>query len=196
MTTLLLSQGVPMIAHGDEIGRSQDGNNNAYCQDNDLTWIDWELTERQADLLDFTRRVVQLRREQPVFRRRRFFAGSANHGGESDIHDISWFTPAGVEMSEGDWSNGYARSIMVFLNGQAIPEPDRRGQPIRGDNILLIFNGHYESAATSINKKIRRAGSTVRVEARSTLVLRGPADRGLIPPRGAAYAPLTRTMPS
>jgi isoamylase len=119
-------------------------------------------------------------------------------------------------MSEGDWSNGYARSIMVFLNGQAIPEPDRRGQPIRGDNILLIFNGHYESldftlprkdygaswlveidtAATSINKKIRRAGSTVRVEARSTLVLRGPADRGLIPPRGAAYAPLTRTMPS
>ncbi|CCI54320.1 glycogen debranching protein GlgX [Nostocoides jenkinsii] len=216
MTTLLLSQGVPMIAHGDEIGRSQDGNNNAYCQDNELTWIDWELTERQADLLDFTRRVVQLRREQPVFRRRRFFAGSANHGGESDIHDISWFTPAGVEMSEGDWSNGYARSIMVFLNGQAIPEPDRRGQPIRGDNILLIFNGHYESldftlprkdfgaswlveidtAATSINKKIRRAGSTVRVEARSTLVLRGPADRGLIPPRGAAYAPLTRTMPS
>ncbi|MBK6886098.1 MAG: glycogen debranching protein GlgX [Tetrasphaera sp.] len=216
LTTLLLSQGVPMLAHGDEIGRTQSGNNNAYCQDNEITWMDWELTEAQADLLDFTRRLVELRRDNPVFRRRRFFAGSADHGGESEVHDISWFTPAGTEMSEDDWRNGYARSVMVFLNGQAIPEPDRRGQRIRGDNFLMIFNAHFEpldftlpsrhygsswrveidTAAETVSRRVRRAGTSVRAEARSTVVLRGLVDRGLVPPRGSAYSPLTRTIPS
>ena len=216
MSTLLLSQGVPMIAHGDEIGRTQGGNNNAYCQDNEITWMDWELTETQADLLEFTRRLVELRRENPVFRRRRFFAGSPDHGGESDVHDISWFTTAGTEMADDDWRNGYAKSVMVFLNGRAIPEPDRRGQRIVGDSFLLIFNGHYEpldftlpsrqygsswrveidTAAESVSRRVRRAGTTGRAEARSLVVLRGLVDRGLTPPRGSAYSPLTRTIPS
>ncbi|MFN8097188.1 MAG: glycogen debranching protein GlgX [Dermatophilaceae bacterium] len=216
MSTLLLSQGVPMIAHGDEIGRTQGGNNNAYCQDNEITWMDWELTETQADLLEFTRRLVELRRENPVFRRRRFFAGSPDHGGESDVHDISWFTTAGTEMADDDWRNGYAKSVMVFLNGRAIPEPDRRGQRIVGDSFLLIFNGHYEpldftlpsrqygsswrveidTAAEAVSRRVRRAGTTVRAEARSLVVLRGLVDRGLTPPRGSAYSPLTRTIPS
>jgi isoamylase len=214
LATLLLSQGVPMIAHGDELGRTQQGNNNTYCQDNELTWVDWDLTEEETDLLEFTRRLVELRRENPVFRRRRFFAGSADHGGESDVHDISWFTPAGEQMNEGDWRNGYARSIMVFLNGQAIPEPDNRGQVIRGDNFLLIFNAHHEAlpftlpgkaygaawtteidtGAPVVSRRPRRAGSVVDVQPRSVVVMRGPSDRGIRPPRGAALAPTTRSV--
>ncbi len=144
LTTLLLSQGVPMISHGDELGRSQGGNNNAYCQDNEISWVDWDIDDDDADLLAFTRRLVELRREHPVFRRRRFFAGTAKHGGESDVHDIEWFTPAGGHMSEEDWSNGYARTLMVFLNGMAIPEPDKRGNAILDDHFLVIINGHHE----------------------------------------------------
>ena len=131
LTTLLLSQGVPMIAHGDELGRTQLGNNNGYCQDSDLTWVDWDLDDQQSDLLRFTRRLVQLRKDHPVFRRRRFFAGTANHGGESDLGDIAWFMPNGKHMDEAAWRDGMARSLMVFLNGDAIPAPDRRGQKIR-----------------------------------------------------------------
>ncbi len=144
LATLLLSQGVPMIAHGDELGRTQGGNNNVYCQDNPTAWVDWDLDAGQRDLLDFTRRLVQLRHDHPVFRRRRFFAGSADHGGESELGDIAWFTPSGEHMSNEDWRNGYARSLMVFLNGSAIPEPDRRGSPIVDDSFLVVFNGHHE----------------------------------------------------
>ncbi len=103
LTTLLLSQGVPMLLHGDELGRTQAGNNNAYCQDNELTWVDWDLDEERAALLDFTSSLVHLRRDHPVLRRRRFFAGSAEHGGESELGDIAWFTTAGEHMSEADW---------------------------------------------------------------------------------------------
>jgi glycogen operon protein len=144
LTTLLLSQGVPMIAHGDELGRTQEGNNNVYCQDNEIAWVDWDLDETQRDLLDFTRRLVQLRHDHPVFRRRRFFAGSADHGGESELGDIAWFAPSGEHMSDEDWRNGYARSLMVFLNGSAIPEPDRRGARVVDDSFLVLFNGHHE----------------------------------------------------
>ncbi len=91
----MLSQGVPMIAHGDELGRTQRGNNNVYCQDNQLSWVSWELEPEQADLLEFTQRMVALRRGHPVFRRRRFFEGEAQHGGQSELGDIAWFTPAG-----------------------------------------------------------------------------------------------------
>ena len=145
LTTLLLSQGVPMIAHGDEIGRTQDGNNNAYCQDNELSWVDWELEEDQRQLLGFAQRIVKLRADHPVFRRRRFFAGSADHGGESALGDVAWFMPSGEHMDEEGWRNGYARSLMVFLNGMAIPESDRRGEIIRSDSFLVIFNAHSES---------------------------------------------------
>jgi glycogen operon protein len=144
LTTLLLSQGVPMLLHGDELGRTQLGNNNGYCQDSDLTWVDWDLDEEQHDLVRFTRRVVQLRREHPVFRRRRFFDGTADHGGESDLGDIAWFMPNGKHMDEAAWSDGMARSLMVFLNGLGIPESDRRGQPVRDDSFLVVFNAHSE----------------------------------------------------
>ncbi|HET7660234.1 MAG TPA: alpha-amylase family glycosyl hydrolase, partial [Oryzihumus sp.] len=144
LATLLLSQGVPMIAHGDEVGRTQHGNNNAYCQDSELAWIDWDLDAGRNDLLAFTSRLVQLRKNHPVFRRRRFFAGDAAHGGRSELGDIEWFAPQGTEMDELDWRNGYARSLMVFLNGEAIPEPDRLGRPIVDQHFLLLFNAHSE----------------------------------------------------
>jgi len=142
LTTLLLSQGVPMISHGDEIGRTQGGNNNVYCQDNEISWIDWKLADNQNELLAYTSAVVALRQEHAVFRRRRFFAGDAAHGGMSALGDIEWFSSDGTEMDELDWRNGYARTLMVFLNGQAIPEPDPRGERIQGSDFLLLFNAH------------------------------------------------------
>jgi glycogen operon protein len=145
LTTLMLSQGVPMIAHGDEIGRTQHGNNNVYCQDNKLAWIDWELAENESHLLAFTSALVSLRKEHDVFRRRRFFAGDAAHGGKSALGDIEWFSSDGTEMDELDWRNGYARTLMVFLNGQAIREPDPHGQRIQDSDFLLLFNAHSGS---------------------------------------------------
>ncbi|MHB1063982.1 MAG: glycogen debranching protein GlgX [Georgenia sp.] len=140
LATLLISQGVPMIAHGDELGRTQQGNNNVYCQDNELSWMNWDLDESRAAFLDFTRRTIAVRKDHAVLRRRRFFAGSPDHGGESEIGDIEWFTPDCQDMTEEDWSLAYARSMMVFLNGQAIPEPDTRGERIVGDSILVLLN--------------------------------------------------------
>ena len=145
LTTLLLSQGVPMLAHGDEMGRTQLGNNNGYCQDSDLTWVDWDLDDDDAELLRFTRRLVQLRKDHPVFRRRRFFAGTADHGGESDLGDIAWFMPNGKHMDGEAWRDGMARSLMVFLNGDAIPAPDRRGNAVHDDSFLVVFNAHDEA---------------------------------------------------
>jgi glycogen operon protein len=144
LTTTLLSQGVPMIAHGDEIGRTQRGNNNVYCQDNELAWIDWELAENETHLLAFTSAVVALRQEHAVFRRRRFFAGDAAHGGQSSLGDIEWFSSDGTEMDDEDWRNGYARTLMAFLNGQAIPEPDLHGERILDSDFLLLFNAHSD----------------------------------------------------
>ncbi|GAA5032264.1 glycogen debranching protein GlgX [Terrabacter aeriphilus] len=145
LTTLLFSQGVPMLLHGDELGRTQGGNNNGYCQDNDISWIQWVLDEDDQQLLAFTQSLVKLRREHPVFRRRRFFAGSADHGGESELGDIAWFTPEAAHMDEQIWSDGRAKSLMVFLNGSAIPEPDPRGQQILGDSFLVMFNAHDDA---------------------------------------------------
>ncbi|MCK6209273.1 glycogen debranching protein GlgX [Georgenia sp. EYE_87] len=144
LATLLLSQGVPMIAHGDELGRSQQGNNNTYCQDNELSWVDWELDEERSDLLEFTRKVIALRKDQPVLRRRRFFAGAPSHGGESEIGDIEWFTPGAEHMGDEDWDTWFAKSVMLFLNGQAIPEPDGRGERIVGDSVLALLNAAAE----------------------------------------------------
>jgi len=144
LATLLLSQGVPMLSHGDELGRTQRGNNNAYCQDNDIAWIDWDLNEEQKALLEFTRDLVRVRRDHPVFRRRRFFAGEPGHGGESELGDIAWLKPDASHMVEEDWQVGTARSVMVFLNGEAIREPDLRGERIVDDSFLVIFNGQPE----------------------------------------------------
>jgi isoamylase len=140
LTTLYLSQGVPMLAHGDEVGRTQQGNNNAYCQDNELTWVDWSEVRENWAPLEFLERLSQLRAEHPVFRRRRFFRGDKGSG--SGLGDIVWLTPDGNEMTDRDWGTGYAKSITIFLNGKAISEPDRRGEPMTDDSFLLLFNAH------------------------------------------------------
>ncbi|MGE5719307.1 MAG: glycogen debranching protein GlgX [Nocardioidaceae bacterium] len=142
LATLLLSQGVPMIAHGDEIGRGQRGNNNVYCQDNELSWVDWKLEDWQEELLAFTRRVVALRHEQPVFRRRRFLAGTADAEGRPEV---GWYKHTGQRMTDTDWNESHALSMMVFLNGEAIPEPDPRGERVVGDSFLVAFNAYHES---------------------------------------------------
>ncbi len=146
----MLSQGVPMLAHGDELGRTQSGNNNVYCQDNETSWVDWSLDKDQQSLITFAQRLTQLRKDHAVFRRRRFFAGTADHGGESDLGDIAWFTPAGEHMSAEDWSNGYAKALMVFYNGDAIPEPDPRGQPTVDDSFLVVYNAHHEKVTFTL----------------------------------------------
>ncbi len=140
LTTLLLSIGVPMICGGDEIGRTQQGNNNAYCQDNEVSWFDWEHVDET--LYAFTTRLVQFRKEHPNFQRRRWFAGRALHG--ENVSDIGWFKPDGKQMTDADWQNGFARSLGVFLNGDAIPTPDRRGEPIVDDSFYLLFNAWHE----------------------------------------------------
>jgi isoamylase len=140
LTTLLLSQGVPMLLGGDEFGRSQHGNNNAYCQDNELSWFRWD--EVDADLLTFSRALLRLRRDHPIFRRRRWFQGQPLHGTETT--DIGWLTPEGVEMDDDDWDAGFARSLQVFLNGRGIASPDDRGNKVLDDSFLILFNAHHE----------------------------------------------------
>ncbi|GAA2243408.1 MULTISPECIES: glycogen debranching protein GlgX [Kitasatospora] len=145
IATLMLSQGVPMVSHGDELGRTQRGNNNAYCQDDELTWVHWPQSDGpEARLLEFTQGMIWLRRDHPVFRRRRFFHGRPVSGTHNDLTDIAWFTPAGEEMTKRDWDTSYAKSLTVFLNGDAISEPDRRGGKIVDDSFLLLFNAHFE----------------------------------------------------
>jgi len=138
LATLLLSQGVPMLLAGDEMGRTQGGNNNAYTQDNEATWIDWEAADEE--LREFTARTIALRRDHPVFRRRRFFQGRAIHG--TDVTDIAWFTPDGRKMSEDHWGEGSARSLGIFLNGGGIGSFDADGNPIIADSFYVMLNGH------------------------------------------------------
>ncbi len=135
LATLYLSQGVPMLLGGDEIGRTQHGNNNAYCQDNEISWLDWSSVD--TELLEFVRHVTTLRTEHPVFRRRRWFEGRPIHG---EVDDIHWYTAEGIEMSDDDWNVGYARSLAVFLNGEGIESRTRRGEPIVDDSFLVLFN--------------------------------------------------------
>jgi isoamylase len=194
ITTMMVSQGVPMLAHGDELGRTQRGNNNVYAQDNEISWVNWDLNADQKDLQAFTSAAISLRKTHPVLRRRRFFAGDAKHGGKSELGDILWFKPDASEMDEADWNSGFARSVMVFLNGDAIPELDAVGRPITDDHFLLLFNAHTEpirftmpAAEFGQNWLVRldtatgqvdpanvrpwRARSTHRVEAHSMIVL-------------------------
>jgi glycogen operon protein len=142
IATLLLSQGVPMIAHGDELGRTQHGNNNVYCQDNELAWLDWKEAREYSVLEEFTAEVAALRAAHPVFRRRRYFQGRPIRG--SSIEDIAWLRPDGQPMTDEDWGAGYARSLAVFLNGQGIPERDSMGQRVVDDSFLLLFNAHHQ----------------------------------------------------
>ncbi|GAA5080175.1 glycogen operon protein [Thermocatellispora tengchongensis] len=146
LATLFLSQGVPMISHGDEVGRTQGGNNNAYCQDNEVAWVDWSAVHAEKDLLDFVRMLSELRRAHPVFQRRRFFRGR----GAGGVRDIVWLTPAGVEMSAADWHTGYAKSLTVYLNGEAITELGPRGERITDDSFLILINAHHENMAFTL----------------------------------------------
>ncbi len=149
LTTLLVSQGVPMIGHGDELGRTQGGNNNGFCQDNRITWVDWAAADQ--GLLQFTRDVSAIRSAHPVFRRRRFFEGrSVDHGNADHIADITWFAPDGTEMTDADWESGFGRSLSVHLNGKSIPDRDARGEPTVDNSFLLCFNAHSEAIEFTI----------------------------------------------
>ena len=194
LTTMLLSQGVPMIVAGDEMGRTQGGNNNAYCQDNEISWLDWKDVQENSILLDFTRRLSHLRKDHPVFRRRRFLQGRSFRG-SGGLDDIVWLNSAGEVMSQEDWDNGWARSLGIFLNGAAIPDPDARGNPVTDDSFLLFFNAHYEPVdfclpeaeygeaweisidtsaplADHVDDSNLKASEVVKVDARAILVLR------------------------
>lgn len=141
LATLLLSQGVPMLLAGDEFGHTQQGNNNCYCQDNELTWLNWEWTDEQRELINFTRQVIQVRKEQPVFRKRNFFQGRPIRG--TDIKDLSWLDPNGHLMSDDAWSNGFVKCVGVLYLGYT-GDIDEQGQAIVSDNILALFNAHWE----------------------------------------------------
>jgi isoamylase len=163
LVTLFLSQGVPMLLAGDEIGRTQRGNNNAYCQDNEVSWVDWGLAAAEPDLLQFTQALADLRRDHPVFRRRRFFRGHPQATGE-ETGDIVWLTPTGAEMTQEDWGASDAKSLGVFLNGEAISEPDPRGETITDAKFLLLFNAHSQPRTFTLPQARLAAGWQVVID--------------------------------
>jgi glycogen operon protein len=195
MGTLLLSLGVPMLAGGDELGRTQRGNNNAYCQDNEIAWYDWKSVD--ADLLAFTRGLVAARRRHPALRRRRFASGARRD-------DIQWFTPTGAPMTDSDWQAGWTRSVMAYLDGVRDADRDGRGGPILDDDLLLVVNGWWEpltftlpdvgtprawmyeidsyaglvTAAASAGAVKRDSGSKIVLEPRSIVLLRAARPAG------------------
>jgi glycogen operon protein len=195
LATLMLSQGVPMISHGDELGRTQLGNNNGYCQDNEITWIDWDLSRADEAHLEFARTVVQMRKDHATLRRRRFFRGAAWHGGESELGDIAWFTPDAGHMTDEDWNHSFARSLMMFLNGDKIFEPDARGERIIDDSLLILLNadaspltfalppaeyGEKWSVLMDTDERLKPgarvlAGASLALEAHSVVVLSRPS---------------------
>jgi len=142
IATLMLSQGVPMLVAGDEIGRSQQGNNNAYCQDNDTSWVDWAVDDEGKALLQFVQRMLQIRRDHPVFRRHRYFQGRPIRGG--NLKDLAWLSPEGREMNDDEWDQDFARCLGVYFAGESLEETDRRGRPLRDGNFLLLLNAHHE----------------------------------------------------
>ncbi|MDZ7723647.1 MAG: glycogen debranching protein GlgX [candidate division KSB1 bacterium] len=162
LTTLFLSQGVPMLLHGDELGRTQNGNNNTYCQDNEISWLDWEHVN--SDLLEFTRRLIHFRIEHPVFHQRKWFQGKPIHG--EKVSDISWFTPDGEEMDEENWGEGHAKSLGVFLYGRGIRSVNPKGEAITDDSFYLLFNASDKDVEFALppetwGKQWRRVVDTV-----------------------------------
>ena len=142
LATLLLSQGVPMLSGGDEWGRTQNGNNNVYCQDNPLSWFNWDRDDRQNQFLEFTRNLIQFRRAHPVFRRPKFFQGRRIPG--SEIRDVMWFNPGGNQMSEEEWTSPFVRCLGMLLSGDMVDVLSFHGEPVRDDTFLLLLNAHYE----------------------------------------------------
>jgi glycogen operon protein len=192
LATLAFSQGVPMLAHGDEVALTQKGNNNAYAQDNELTWIDWNLDERQKELQEFTRKLIAIRQAHPVLRRRHFFRGAAVKG--SAHKDVTWLRPDGMELTGEDWGNPSAHALGMLIDGAATDEVDERGHAVSGDTLLLIVNGGEQQITFNLpaldGEKIwvimvdtarpdmpvvRK--SSIEVEAHSLMLLRFGADR-------------------
>ena len=165
LTSLLLSQGVPMLLAGDESGHSQQGNNNAYCQDNELTWLSWDIGEEDAQLLEFVRRLIRLRQEHRVFRRRKFFQNRAIRG--ENVRDIVWLDPAGTQMSDDQWRDGFARSLGVFLSGRGLDERDERGRTIVDNDFLVLVNAHYETVEFKLPAQPEDARWVLRVDTTS-----------------------------
>ncbi|CAN5321183.1 glycogen debranching protein GlgX [soil metagenome] len=159
LATLMLSIGLPMLVGGDEMGRTQGGNNNAYCQDNEISWFDWEGLD--AGLLAFSQRLIAFRRAHPVLRRRRWFEGRSIRG--NDLADIGWFTPEGEEMTDEDWHDGLARSLAVYLNGHGIKTPGPQGEPLIDDDLLIVFNADPEDMTFTVPKALN-GGWTVLID--------------------------------
>jgi isoamylase len=188
LTTLLISQGVPMLLGGDEIGRTQRGNNNAYCQDNEVAWFDWDLDDRRRALYDFTRRLVALRRAEPVLRRRRFFSGGQVRG--SELRDIVWWSPEGAEMSGEDWTAPDARALGMLLGGDAIASVDRGGHPVTGSTLLILMNAGAAPIEFVLPAVEGGEGWDVLVDTRSA----EPPGLSLPVRPGERYAMLSRSM--
>jgi glycogen operon protein len=180
LATLAFSQGVPMLSHGDELGRTQRGNNNAYAQDNETSWVNWELDAWQREVLDFTRRVIAVRHANPVLRRRTFFRGRPI--GAAGVKDLTWLRPDGREMTDADWYDGARRVLGMLISGEAADETDDRGRPIKGDTMLLLLNGGFDdtqfrlpelAAPGSWVKLIDTADDVTEAVDGSTVTLRG-----------------------
>ncbi|WP_406258574.1 glycogen debranching protein GlgX [Streptomyces sp. JL3001] len=199
LATLLLSQGIPMLCHGDELGRTQRGNNNAYCQDNEVSWVDWRLTDDQRALADFTRHVIGLRAAHPVLRRRRFFQGETPTHPDQPLPDLVWLLPDGREMTPDDWRRSDAHAVAAFLNGDAIAEPDSCGRPVVDDSFLMLLNSYWEPMEFQLpddtygerwttlidtsdqqsppDEVEHKAGTAVLIERRSLVLLSRPSRR-------------------
>jgi isoamylase len=198
LVTLFCSQGVPMLLAGDELGRTQRGNNNAYCQDNEISWVDWEGASKHTELLEFTRALAELRRAHPVFRRRRFFSGEPARGDVGGLRDLTWLAPDGEPMAEADWRDGRTKSVGVFLNGAAISEPDPRGDPVRDQSFLLLFNARGEPVTFRLPGPDYAPGWVTVVDTSQTpgLVDRSDrSDRAAAPTVGALVAAAAVTVP-
>ena len=206
LATLIFSQGVPMISHGDELGRSQEGNNNAYAQDNELTWVHWELDDRERELTAFTRKLIAIRQAHPTLRRRHFFRGKAVEG---SVHkDVSWLHPAGHELTPAEWGDAGLHTFGMLIDGMATDEVDERGHAVRSDTLLLILNGSEQNVTFTLptmeERKIwvmmvdtaRRElpvvrDTSVEVQAHSLMLLRFGDDRRIVDSEDARREPLT-----
>jgi isoamylase len=145
LATLFLSQGVPMLLAGDELGKSQNGNNNCYCQDSEISWLQWDLNDEQRQLLDFVRGVVSIRKTEAVFRRQKFFQGRSIRGEEGAVSDVSWIGTDGKPLADDAWNAGFVKCVGLRLDGNLIGEVDEHGVPICGDTVLLLLNSHHEN---------------------------------------------------
>jgi isoamylase len=206
LATLAFSQGVPMVAHGDELGRTQGGNNNAYAQDNEITWVDWALDAEQAKLVELARKLIAIRQAHPVLRRRHFFKGTVVEG--STHKDVTWIRPDGQELQDADWRNPEAHALGMLIDGAATDEVDERGHAVCGDTLLLVLNGGEQDVTFSLpaldGEKIWVImvdtakeempvvrDRAVQVQAHALMLLRFGADRRIVTSEDARREPLS-----